>query len=213
VFSDLYQVRMNGILLSQQCLNVFFVERTSTDYNAVDIALAVNANVWGTIRGVLSDSLTMTSIDVTSLANPADFATVPGVPDSGNVGGTSGQDLAPFLAAAIRFNRQRSDMRHGWMRFSGFREGQVTGELWSGAVTDALTTLGTLLMQDIMDETDSFSVCRLHIVKRIPYTTPSGKRGYRLPQDASEYVSYIPLTFDVYPRVTTQNSRKTGRGG
>ena len=47
MFGDLYLVRMNGILLSQQCLNVFLVERTSTDYNAVDVAAAVNANVWG----------------------------------------------------------------------------------------------------------------------------------------------------------------------
>lgn len=213
MFSDLYLVRMNGILLSQQCLNVFLVERTSTDYNAVDVAAAVNANVWGTIRGVLSNSLEMTSIDATSLDNPADFATVAGSPSTGNISSTSGDNLATFLAAAIRFNRQRSDMHHGWMRFSGFREQQVTGNQWAATITTALTTLGNLLMADIKDPTDSFNICRLHIVKRIAYTAPSGKRAYRLPQNASEYVSYIPLTYELYPAVTTQNSRKVGRGG
>jgi hypothetical protein len=213
MFSDLYLVRMNGILLSQQCLNVFLVERTSTDYNAVDVAAAVNANVWGTIRGVLSNSLTMTSIDATSLDNPADFATVAGSPSTGNISSTSGENLATFIAAAIRFNRQRSDMHHGWMRFSGFREQQVTGDLWAGTVTTALVTLGNILMADIKDPTDSFNICRLHIVKRIAYTAPSGKRAYRLPENASEYVSYIPLTYELYPTVTTQNSRKVGRGG
>lgn len=212
MFSDLYLVRMNGILLSQQCLNVFLVERTSTDYNAVDVAAAVNANVWGTIRGVLTNSLTMTSIDATSLDNPADFATIAGSPSTGNISSSSGENLAPFLAAAIRFNRQRSDMHHGWMRFSGFREGQVTGNQWAGTITTALVTLGNILMADIKDPTDSFGICRLHIVKRIPYTAPSGKRAYRLPENGSEYVSYIPLTYDIYPTVTTQNSRKTGRG-
>ena len=155
----------------------------------------------------------MTSIDATSLDNPADFATVAGSPSTGNISSTSGENLATFIAAAIRFNRQRSDMHHGWMRFSGFREQQVTGDVWAGTVTTALVTLGNLLMADIKDPTDSFNICRLHIVKRIAYTASSGKRAYRLPENASEYVSYIPLTYELYPTVTTQNSRKVGRGG
>jgi len=124
----------------------------------------------------------------------------------------AGEAYPPFGCFSLRFVRRRADMRHGYKRFGGLSESDVAGGyLQSGLVTAINTLKGKIVDPWVNPSLEE--VCNFCIVKRIPYVVEgSGKTAYRMPESAGEYISYFPTQAVLLGVVTTQNSRKFGRG-
>ena len=209
-FTDAYFLRAVGNYLSQSMVTTMTFERSDSTMHAADLTATYEAIVWQTQRVAMSNSFNLNSIEAQSLSDPLDFHARQPANVSGQA--STGDNLSPFIAAGIRFNRTRTDMHHGWVRFSGFREGYIAGTTTTGILSDMLDAVAAALTSFMLSPTLPPGGFYHSVVRRVKYITPSGKVAYRLPQDASEYVAYIPTTYLSTHILTTQNSRKPGRG-
>lgn len=206
--SDFYEVIQTLTLQGVEMKNVFHVMKLSPGFTAVDIARAYNETVPPLAAPFMSDAVTMTSLEVRCLDNPLDFGTFNvGVP-----GGDTNPLVSRFVAYGVRFNRLRSDMRHGYKRWPGVTELGIQ----NGAVTAGYITLLNALNDALVATWYSIipvnptNICQYVIIKRVfDETTNPGSPFYRLPINDSELVFYRPLTYQTAAAVTSQNSRKT----
>lgn len=148
------------------------------------------------------------------------YVTAPFTPDvfalglfpPGTAGTAAGEAMPRFNAWGFICPRRRRDIANGGKRFGVVAEGQQTGGL---PVAGALTLLNALAAQMnlalALDWGTGSSAAQPIIVKRIKYTTPKGKTAYRLPTGTDPYEFYAADRW-AFDELTTQNSRKTGRG-
>lgn len=136
--------------------------------------------------------------------------------DGARPGTQAGDDLAPFIAASIRSNRLRRDVRRGFKRYVGIREGDVDTNTINddyGALT-ALQSLATTAGTAFVGETSSVASITVNpsIVPLQP--NPSPPPAYQLFPTETEAINAaaIGVTYSTPGTVTTQNSRKRGRG-
>ena len=209
-YSDLYELRINGTVASQEVVNVFHLERVSSVYTAQDLTNAFENWVLPSWRLSVHSGFQFLSAYAYRLADAEDwherfFTSIFGQR-------TGGEAYAPFVACAMRFARKRLDMRNGYKRFAGLSEADVTGGLISTTVQSLFLTLGGKLM-GVWETDEADAAFHFHIVKRVPYT-PAGstKTAYRLPESAGEYIYYRPSDVSVPRELTSQNTRKIGRG-
>jgi len=154
---------------------------------------------------------TFTSVEYLNLFTGDVVTNVAPVPAAGTRT-LSGDPSPSFMAAMIVLERGNNRVRNGRKFIFAPSEADVTG---NGLAAGFLTLLGTLknrLIQPIVaGGLDTFQPC---IVGRIPYTTPSGKIAYRLPNSQAEMGdAYSDVTGGrVVNRTTTMNSRKYWRG-
>lgn len=145
------------------------------------------------------DGLTVTAPEVpTVLAVNADvFEGTAGVPS-----------MPRYSAVEFVSPRTVANIRPGFKRFGlvsriNVEDGvAVAGYLI--VLADVVTVLGAVLTATVGGLPVNFTPI---IVKRIPYTAPSGRTAYRLPGDGDPF-SYSEATVWNYARITTQNSRK-----
>jgi len=123
-------------------------------------------------------------------------------------GETAPPSDSPFVAAEFQSPRKLGNIRMGMKRFGLLSDVNVSG---GNAVVgflpflDAVSAaLSATLTATVSGVSVSFSPI---VVKRIPYTTPSGSTAYRLPEGLDPFVFYVADNWD-YTRITTQNSRK-----
>lgn len=191
-------------------INTFTYVTTSILPSTVEAAELGDA-FWGLffvsntdLAQVLSDDMVVQSIEITSPYDPTVLAILV-VNESGL---STAANQPRFLAIEFRSPRTRTDIRGGFKRFGVTTEGIVNGEaIDAGALTliaNIRDQLGTVLNYTLGGAATAATPA---IVKRIPYTTPSGSTAYRLPSSDLE-LEYSPATAWVYWRVTTQNSRK-----
>jgi len=132
---------------------------------------------------------------------------------NGNSGG-SGDNLAPFITASIRSGRTRRDVRRGFKRFSGLTEDQITS---TGIVTGTLSVLGDVaasISGTITGDAGPLNVAFQSAVvplKRVPDSNPPQYERFEN-EGAAVSASAFPLVYEAEDKVTTQNSRKIGRG-
>lgn len=114
-----------------------------------------------------------------------------------------------FNAFEFKSPRTIGNIRQGKKRFGAISEGMVTnGALnptFASVMVDVASDLSDPLFATVSGVSVQFTPI---IVKRIPYTAPSGRTAYRLPEGLDP-LAYSVADNWVYQSVTTQNSRKS----
>jgi len=134
---------------------------------------------------------------------------------------TSGDQATPFLAFGLRTNRVRRDVRRGTKRFAGVSEGQMTaGGGWetatAGQLNDVAEALSANLTQSL-DGNDYTFVPTIVGKQRYdpetgdPSETGTAYRYYPTYEDQADHLA-SGITWEIYDRVRSQNSRQYGKG-
>lgn len=210
---DLYRVEVTSLQANQELLNVFTYEQTVQDgivLPASTLSVSFQAGIFPLWRAVCSVSWALARINVYNLFDVTDFVESVISP---NLAGTVAGDVSPpFLTIGLRSPRTSLLVRQGKKRFSGIPETSITNGAVSAGVITAWNNFATGLNDTIpLVPPGTGHVFSPRIVKRIPYTTPSGATAYRFPENAGEAISVLANNWEL-ERVTTQNSRKIGQG-
>lgn len=207
--SDFWELVDNQAISGSPLQNVYHCKRILAGANANDVGQAF-------IKTILQDELlalqpallTRSSIDVRNLGDPFDFISI----DSSTLPGSRvGQFLPAFNAAAIQFNRLRTDMRNGNKRWCAGGEGDQVDGTWTVAFQSLLSDLGDAMVSKWEQvAAPGIDVCEYTILKRfcvVPAQDPCVE--YRLPDTSAEVDAnhYVPTNFVVRPLVRSQVSR------
>lgn len=123
-------------------------------------------------------------------------------------GSTSAPSDSPFVAAEFFQNRKVGNIRSGFKRFGLISDVNISGGQAVAGFLPFLSELADKLGTSFVTVIGGGSVTLTPvIVKRIKYTTSSGRTAYRLPEGL-DTLEYYQATNWVYKRITTQNSRK-----
>lgn len=129
-------------------------------------------------------------------------------------GGTAGEALPPFSAMAWYQGTSRRDIRSGSRRWPGLVEAHQSG----GVIAPALfSIMGDVAAEMSMTRNvalagDGIISLQPVIVGRVREVDEEGKVTYRLPVTQEEARYYPANGWIARDRVTTQNTRKIGRG-
>lgn len=211
-----YQITLEGRTTSpigEATRNVWFYD-TSTLVASFDesiaLELAFEQQVFPAIKAITSTTQVYLAIKVYELFQRQFFKEQFFVP--AQVGGRAGDLNPPFVAWGFRHIRQRGDMKNGYKRFAGVAETDVVGGAATAAAIVLLNALATamnaVLTYTVAGNPESASGV---IVKRVPVVVNGQIVSYRLPASIAEYVFYSATAWQ-YQWVTTQNTRKVGRG-
>lgn len=189
--------------LSQTVLNVYFYLQATGDVQAADgLAAAFQDTMLPLLVPLQNDELTHTSIQVINIDNADDWFTLPLTAD--NVGTSTSDGMPPYAVWAFRYNRTTRAVRNGQKRIGGVSEANVSdGVATGGAVTD-LAALAAAMGAALDDTLGNIFTPRIfHRAPAVgtPPVYPPLSDGTDYPVASVEYVS-----------VSTQNTRKFGRG-
>lgn len=178
--------------------NQFIYELTDGTGTAMAFGDYWEANVLPSILGILSSATVVDDLYVVNLDDPSDFH----VTVSGATGVVGDEAMPPFVAFEFEYVRTTRAINNGRKSFGLVAEGSVTGGVISGATATAAAALADLLGSNLTDVVG-------------PKTW--APRLWRRPGTyASGVVSAPGLFYPVqevnYRRVSTQNTRKIGRG-
>lgn len=206
---DFYEVLDHHNAGGVQVLNVYHVERDSGIITSALIAEAFEDSILTPLLLLQDDRIQHTEIAVRNLGDPTDFNSRAPVPNLGTR--ITGAGFAQFYAAAIQFNRTRTDMKHGQKRFFAGVEPDQEDGTWNGGFLTALESIRDPLLTDWeRASAPAVPVCRYVILQRVcvvPGQEPCLK--YRLPDVTDEpIVKYTPVTAIIRDRVRSQVSRK-----
>ena len=170
--------------------------------------------MFAAIRAYTTSSLVFLETEAKDLYSAVDFYVAP---FSAGIAGTyAGESASPTVAFGWRTNRIRRDVRRGTRRIGGVSETLVTtGGNYTPAAAQALDEIAALfssvLTYDDEGNTLTFTPC---VLGREEYTTPSGRRGYRLHATETEQLTHsaIGVVWSPYLTTRTQTSRQYGRG-
>lgn len=140
---------------------------------------------------------TLSCDEVTSNDNFIERAST--IPD----GTLAGSELASYQCAGIRLLRSTKETRSGWKRIAAGDESTVGGNNWGPSFLSVLENFAAVL-------NDSFSISGndfYPVIIRYTYDSGSGELN-----PPSQWIYNIIASVEVKPQVTTQNSRKVGRG-
>jgi len=193
---DLWRLVDKQFLTAQTVLNVYFYEEVvspTTLTPPLALVQAYRDKVITPLLAVQSIALSHVQYSATNLDDPASF----GVFDLIEAGGVGSESLPPFVAWAFRLNRATRVVRNGQKRYAGVAESdQVNGEA-TGAALTRLNAVASALDDPLEQATpDGSWVLRIaHALGTIPET----------------YTPY-PVASVSYSRISSQNTRKFGRG-
>lgn len=205
-FSDAYQVRIHQTQGAVNLLNVIHVERLTVDFGASDIREAFIDTVLPTWKSLVVSGLVFASIDVVSLSNPEDFEIAFPIGQQGNGSGLVGPAL---IAANLRLNRTRTDVRNGSIRIGGISEDSYNVNAFVSSFRDDMSDFGDALLDTWAKISPAGNVCQVHVIKRVLVpATSTHKAYYRLPENTGEYISYHPTQHTLNVNVSSQVSRK-----
>jgi len=210
VLSDFWELIDNQSIGGEPLINVYHCKRILAGANAVNVGQSF-------IKSILQDELlamqpsavSRTTIDVRNLGDPFDFTSI----DSSSLPGSrAGEILPAFNAAAIQFNRTRTDMRNGNKRWCAGGESDSVSGVWSAGFQTLLTDLGTAMVTPWEQvAAPGVDVCDYVILKR--FCVVGGQDPcleYRLPNTTAEIDAnhYAPTAFVIRTLVRSQVSRK-----
>lgn len=163
----------------------------------------------------------MDEIIVRNLWSVTDFVTQP-VSGSGWQGGiavAAGDALPTFVAAKLRTNRVRTDIRRGTLSLTGGTEEQMEGlDVWNTAYMALLDAVAAALNAGPTVTIGGASTQFLpSVFKKERYVVPDSdpvRFAYRYYTDFVLFQANIasPVTWSAVERVSSQVSRKIGRG-
>lgn len=191
---DIYEVIARGTYFAQQILNVFHYSVTvdpGSTSSALSIANALNSNILSPCTLVQSDQYAWTDVQAKNLMNVADFGDV----SAPNVGAVSGDAMPSFVGWGFQLNRQLSISKNGRKTFSGVPESLVTNGDADPSAAVPLANIAVAIGQAI-------------IVSGVHYAPIIWRRPDALHPTGTSF----PVSGAIFKRVTTQNTRKIGRG-
>lgn len=168
----------------------------------------------GGMEDVTSADLQFVSAYARNLYSVTDFYEVPYATTI--LGDRTGESMSPAMAYGFYSNRVRTDIRRGMKRLCGVSEtsvqsGGVITSAFSPALVGLAATMSDTLTYDDEGNTLTFTPAILGLEE---YTTPAGKRAYRIAATESEQLARTAqgVVWTYYPQVRTQVSRQYGRG-
>lgn len=210
--NDVYSVTVKMGEPGAQVINVFFYQASPSSASATAIGLrtSFDAAVRVAMQGILSTGLFFNSIDTVNLFDNSDFenylyAVRP-------AGLRPGQIIPSFNAFKFKSAKPTSSQQPARKAFGYISETDVGGSsiVTGGSFQTAANTLATQLGTNlVLAGPMTFQPV---IVRRIPYTTPSGKPAYRLPEGLGESTTFPAINWSYDTVIRPQVSRTFGRG-
>lgn len=188
-----YRLKDKQRFLAQDVLNTYYFDLINGEGKAQELAEAFTA-VW--IPQIVTPqnvALTHTEVEVVNLDDPTDFyilthsSPIPGA-DSGDV-------MPPFVAWGFKKARGSVLQRNGSMRLAGVTESLVSDGVATAGALAELNALATVFSGGLSDGSGN-----------------TWEQGYLIDTDNPQGGTFVGGTLWSYTRVTSQNSRKFGRG-
>jgi hypothetical protein len=213
---SLWEVTVTAVLRQQQITNVFFYIRNSvTVPNAGSPADILTEEYGGTLIPLLktrtSNQIDYRTLKVREVVGGFAFAETT-FPEN-NVGAISGDCLPTFVAIQWFSPRTIGNIRAGYKRFAGVPESDTGNGIIITSLIDDWQAIATAFSQniDIVESSVTVGYLQPVIVKRIKEVDEDDKVSYRLPETLAE-LAYADANWSAREELTTQNSRKIGRG-
>lgn len=196
-----YKLTLTQTLFEQTLQNVFFYEQFGgTLTRAQSLFDAFDLEVLTDLKTIQSDELTYDSIAIENVDDPSDFYIAAPVINGG--GNQTGEVLPPYACYAFRYNRTTMAVRNGQKRFGGVPEAANANGVLDATYNTAVANVETALGDDITDGTTNPQY-RPKIAHRV-FDTDT-------PPNLIDYTFYGIASVQ-YVRLSTQNTRKFGRG-
>lgn len=206
-WQDVYELIDRQTLAGQQVLNVYYYFNNDTLAGAADAQDLIDSyvgQILPSLRPIQTNDLLHVEIEARNLFNPTDRA-VNAISLAGTSSETDYQNA--FSAVGVSLVQDNGAIRNGSKRFAGIPDARVTdGIITEGIYIGLLTTLMEALSGTL--EFGVISTWLPIVVKRI-LEAPG---VYRLPENAGETVYGSITDAEWNPVVTSQTSRKIGRG-
>lgn len=200
---DIYELIDIQILAGQQVLNVYHYKQLADPTIGTPIA-ALEGAFYTFIQSLAmpaqSTSLAHLGYRVTNLDNPDEFDVLV----STETGQVAGDCLPPFCAWAFRLNRATRSVRNGQKRVGGVPEAFQVNGVETAAAEALLVPLG-IAMGAIITEPVSGGSFQPRILHK---ATEAGPGGVPPATPRADYA----ISSGQYTRLSTQNTRKFGRG-
>lgn len=198
-------------LQSQEVENVYFYRQSTAD-PSFPYAKAL-VDMWNSQVRIL-----LTNLQVIGLVhyryqaiNLYDLGELYDVLDS-DAGSAAGDTANTFVAWGFAAPRTNRLIRASKKRIGGVAEVDITNGVANAGAIAKLNPLAAAFNAQLVNVPVGGSNVFVPVaVKRIPYTTEDGKPAYRLPENSAETV-FRTISNWAYERVTTQSSRKVGKG-
>jgi hypothetical protein len=190
-------------------------------YQPSDVTVPDTDSVLFRFLAAQTTAYQINEIIVRNLWSVTDFITLPvsGVGWQGTITVGSGDALPTFVAAKLRTNRVRTDIRRGTLSITGGTEEQVEGaDVWNTAYMTLLNSFAAAINAGPSVEVGGASTTFLpSVFKKERYPVPDSdpvRMAYRYYTDFVLFQANIasPVTWSAVERVSSQVSRKIGRG-
>lgn len=204
VVGDILQITDVSTYLSQVCLNVYFYRVTLAEASAeyADVNSCFLSDMQAAVLGFQADSVQHYQVSIRNLTNGIDvveFAT-------NNYGGNAGDGMPSFVAYGFRLFRTNATTRHGAKRFVGCMEAHVQNNAAVAGIVATLNACANALKAKITypgGASDQFEAEPV-IVGRFPQSHPDAGQ--------LDLSTINPVANATYVRVTSQTTRRAGRG-
>jgi len=211
VLNDILSITISSGFTGSQADQAFFYKFISGGSgSASDLSIEFRDEVVPAIADILQEDQPIFHARTVNLFNDSDWNDYPISPAI--MGTRAGQALPSINVAGFKSAKPSSSQAPARKRFGSLSESDVQGNGLQDVTGyfDALDALAVILGEDMVTGTgNTYSPV---IVKRIAYTTTGGKIAYRLPGSQSESVSLPAINWTWDNVVTTQVTRKPGRG-
>lgn len=209
---DIYGITLVSGFAGNIAEQVFFYELTSgsSSASAPDLAAEFRDEAVPLIGNVIQTDVPIYSTRTVNLFDDVDWEEF--VYNPVITGARVGQAMPPFVVAAFQSAKPSSSQAPARKRFGALSESDVQGNGLQdvSAYFTALTALATKLGEPMI--TGTGNTYNPVIVKRIKYTTTGGKTAYRLPESLVEAITFPAVNWSWDNIVTSQITRKLGRG-
>lgn len=199
VTGDIIRAVLCGTVFTEQFCNVwFFVVDTLTgsEMSLVTVAGSLEDAIIEPLLDAQTVNTVWNRIQVDNVTNGIDFVDV-GINRPGTISASEG--LPSFASFQVKMGRGSKITRNGYKRFPGLAEVSTVGQ--------QLTTVAQTTLQVIANTWDEITVPGAEggLIKPVIM----GRNSDGTP-DLTRW--QIPASFDLLPNITTQNTRKAGRG-
>jgi len=178
-----WQVIDHQSLNNQEMLNVYFFANDDGDGTAEDVRSAYDIVLMDVIKDMQSEDLMHTLTEVLALFDEADFDLFA----TGTPGTVANESLPNTDAINFTLKPASRSVRPGSKRIAGIPEGATSNNVVNEETYLPLVEDARIALEGNIINGDGLAVeYRPVIVKRIPYTAPSGNPAYRLPVSGSE---------------------------
>lgn len=209
-----YHVTLIASNQNQQIVNTFDYVTTSL-LGASDEAQALNTefieNVLPPIKAIMHTAWVAERLYTICTYSPDVFASVIFGPGT-QIGLRTGEQMPRFVAWGYKCGRLRRDIKDGAKRFSPISEADQLGGVPTSPMLLALNNCSTAMKAQLtLEYAGGTSGAVPAIIKRSRQSKPGGGYSYHLPSGMEPLIYYEASQW-VFDEITTQNTRKTGRG-